>query len=52
MIRVRWAYNWNAGDGGAWAHSANGSNGNFNNGFGGDYNNVAWTSRYSYWFVK
>ena len=41
-----------AGDGGAWAHSANGSNGNFNNGFGGDYNNVAWTSRYAYWFVK
>ena len=41
-----------AGDGGAWAHSANGSSGNFNNGFGGDYNNVAWTSRYSYWFVK
>ena len=41
-----------AGDGGAWAHSADGSNGNFNNGFGGDYNNVSWTSRYSYWFVK
>ena len=41
-----------AGDGGAWAHSANGSTGNFNNGFGGDYNNVSWTSRYSYWFVK
>ena len=41
-----------ASDGGAWIHSQNGSNGNFNNGFGGDYNNVAWTSRYSYWFVK
>ena len=41
-----------ASDGGAWIHSQNGSSGNFNNGFGGDYNNVAWTSRYSYWFVK
>ena len=41
-----------AGDGGAWIHSQNGSNGNFNDGFGSDYNNVAWTSRYSYWFVK
>ena len=41
-----------AADGGAWIHSQNGSNGNFNNGFGGDYNNVSWQSRYSYWFVK
>jgi len=41
-----------ASDGGAWIHSQNGSSGNFNNGFGGDYNNVAWTSRYSYWFLK
>ena len=41
-----------ASDGGAWIHSQNGSNGNFNDGFGSDYNNVAWTSRYSYWFVK
>ena len=41
-----------ASDGGAWIHSQSGSNGNFNNGFGGDYNNVAWTSRYAYWFVK
>ena len=23
-----------------------------NDGFGSDYNNVAWTSRYAYWFVK
>ena len=41
-----------AGDGGAWIHSQNGSNGNFNDGFGSDYNNVSWQSRYSYWFVK
>ena len=41
-----------ASDGGAWIHSQNGSSGNFNNGFGGDYNNVSWTSRYSYWFLK
>ena len=41
-----------ASDGGAWIHSQNGSNGNFNDGFGSDYNNVAWTSRYAYWFVK
>ena len=33
-----------AGDGGAWAHSANGSSGNFNNGFGGDYNNIIFVS--------
>ena len=41
-----------ASDGGAWIHSQNGSNGNFNDGFGSDYNNVSWQSRYSYWFVK
>ena len=41
-----------AGDGGAWIHNVSGSNGNFNDGFGSDYNNVAWTSRYAYWFVK
>jgi len=41
-----------ASDGGAWIHSTSGSNGNFNDGFGSDYNNVAWTSRYAYWFVK
>ena len=42
-----------AGDGGAWVHSQSGyPNGNFNDGFGSDYNNVAWSSRYAYWFVK
>ena len=41
-----------ASDGGAWIHAQNGSNGNFNDGFGADYNNVSWQSRYSYWFVK
>ena len=42
-----------AGDGGAWVHSQTGyPNGNFNDGFGSDYNNVAWSSRYAYWFVK
>ena len=41
-----------ASDGGAWIHSQNGSSGNFNDGFGSDYNNVSWQSRYSYWFVK
>lgn len=43
-----------AGIGGCWVFAGNGShgNGNFNNGFGSDYNNLSWTSRYSYWFVK
>ena len=43
-----------AGIGGAWIFAGNGGDGggNFNNGFGADYNNVSWTSRYSYWFVK
>ena len=43
-----------AGIGGAWIFASNGSTGggNFNNGFGQDYNNVSWTTRYSYWFVK
>jgi len=43
-----------AGIGGAWIFAGNGGDGggNFNNGFGADYNNVSWQSRYSYWFVK
>ena len=43
-----------AGIGGAWIFAGNGSTGggNFNNGFGADHNNVSWTTRYSYWFVK
>jgi hypothetical protein len=41
-----------AGTGGSWIHSSTGSSGNFNEGFGSDYVNVAWTSRYSYWFFK
>ena len=43
-----------AGIGGAWIFAGDGSTGggNFNNGFGQDYNNVSWTTRYSYWFVK
>ena len=41
-----------AGTGGSWIHSADGSGGNMNSGFGSDYNNVAWTSRHSYWFFK
>ena len=43
-----------AGVGGAWIFAGDGSTGggNFNNGFGSDYNNVSWTARYSYWFVK
>ncbi len=40
------------GIGGSWIHSSDGSNGNMNDGFGSDYNNVPWTSRYGYWFFK
>ena len=40
------------GGGGAWMHSANGDNGNFNTGFGSDSNNQAYTTRYTYWFFK
>ena len=39
-----------AGGGGAWMHSENGSSGNFNTGFGADTNNMPYTSRYAYWF--
>ena len=39
-----------AGGGGAWMHSADGSSGNFNTGFGADANNMPYTSRYAYWF--
>ena len=41
-----------AGTGGSWIHNADGSSGNMNEGFGSDYVNVPWTSRYSYWFFK
>ena len=43
-----------AGIGGAWIFAGNGThgNGNFNNGFDQDFNNVSWTTRYSYWMVK
>ena len=43
-----------AGIGGAWVFAGDGTHGggNFNNGFGADHNNVSWTTRYSYWFVK
>jgi len=40
------------GIGGSWIHSQNGDSGNMNDGFGQDYNNVPWTSRYAYWFFK
>ena len=39
-----------AGGGGAWMHSADGSSGNFNTGFGSDSNNMPYTNRYAYWF--
>ena len=43
-----------AGVGGAWIWDGSGGDGgaNFNNGFGGDHNNVPWDDRYAYWFVK
>ena len=43
-----------AGIGGAWIFAGDGTTGggNFNNGFDADHNNLSWTSRYSYWFVK
>jgi len=43
-----------AADGGAYIFASNGGDGggNFCSGFGGDYNNVSWQTRYFYWFVK
>jgi hypothetical protein len=41
-----------AGTGGAWIHSSDGSNSFMNEGFGSDYVNVGYDARYSYWFMK
>ena len=43
-----------AADGGAYIFAGDGGDGggNFCTGFGGDYNNQDWQTRYFYWFVK